>query len=223
LPFYAPKVYHANSNNYVETPMIESKFLKENIENIQRLMSIQALKHFETRNLGKLLRLSKIRQYEDGEKIIQEGDMDPWLYFLLSGKIRITKEGEEISTINRKGEIFGEMRIIDDQSRSASVHAVGPTVCLAVDTSAGDRISSSDEKEARLDFLLLLYRIFAEYITLRLRLTNEELVRAKRDAKRDGGSQAPSNAPKKESDKAVRHDPEQDQLKPRPKRYIENV
>jgi CRP/FNR family transcriptional regulator, cyclic AMP receptor protein len=222
LPFYALKAYHANSNNYVETPMIESKFLKENIENIQRLMSIQALKHFETRNLGKLLRLSKIRQYEDGEKIIQEGDMDPWLYFLLSGKIRITKEGEEISTINRKGEIFGEMRIIDDQSRSASVHAVGPTVCLAVDTSAGERISSSDEKEARLDFLLLLYRIFAEYITLRLRLTNEELVRAKRDAKRDGGSQAPSNAPRKESDRAVRHDPVQD-LKPRPKRYIENV
>jgi CRP/FNR family transcriptional regulator, cyclic AMP receptor protein len=50
--------------------MIESKYLKENIENIQRLMSIQALRHFETRNLGKLLRLSKIRQYEDGEQII---------------------------------------------------------------------------------------------------------------------------------------------------------
>jgi len=187
--------------------MIESKYLKENIENIQRLMSIQALKHFETRNLGKLLRLSKIRQYEDGEQIIQEGDMDPWLYFLLSGKIRITKEGEEISTISRKGEIFGEMRIIDDQSRSASVHAVGETVCLAVDTSAGDRLATSDEKEARLDFLLLLYRIFAEYITVRLRLTNEELVKAKRDAKRTESPQQPPAKPKS----------------PPPKRYIENL
>jgi CRP/FNR family transcriptional regulator, cyclic AMP receptor protein len=163
--------------------MIESKYLKENIENIQRLMTIQALKHFETRNLGKLLRLSKIRQYEDGEQIIQEGDMDPWLYFLLSGKIRITKEGEEISAITRKGEIFGEMRIIDDQTRSASVFAVGPTVCLAVDTSARSRLSEGEEKDERLDFLLLLYRIFAEYITIRLRLTNEELVKAKRDSK----------------------------------------
>jgi CRP/FNR family cyclic AMP-dependent transcriptional regulator len=164
--------------------MIESKYLKENIENIQRLMSIQALKHFETRNLGKLLRLSKIRQYEDGEQIIQEGDMDPWLYFLLSGKIRITKEGEDIGTISKKGEIFGEMRVVDDQSRSASVHAVGETVCLAVDTSAGNRLTTSEEKDERLDFLLLLYRIFAEYMTARLRLTNEELVRAKRDVKR---------------------------------------
>ena len=63
--------------------MIESKYLKESIENIQKLMNIPALKNFEAKNLAKLLRLSKIRQYEDGEKIIQEGDLDPWLYFLL--------------------------------------------------------------------------------------------------------------------------------------------
>ena len=147
-------------------------------------MSISALKHFETRNLGKLLRLSKIRQYEDGEMIIKEGDMDPWLYFLLSGEIKIVKEGEKIGTIARKGEIFGEMRIIDDEIRSASVHAVGKTICLAVDTSAKKRLSPTDHKDERLDFLLLLYRIFAEYMTIRLRLTNEELIKAKKEVKR---------------------------------------
>ncbi len=171
--------------------MIESKYLKENIENIQRLMSISTLKHFETRNLGKLLRLSKIRQYEDGEVIIQEGDMDPWLYFLLSGKIRVTKSGEEIGTIETKGEIFGEMRIVDDQTRSATVLSIGTTVCLAVDTSAGSRLSTSDQKDERLDFLLLLYRIFAEYMTQRLRLTNEELIRAKKEVRRLGGKVEP--------------------------------
>jgi CRP-like cAMP-binding protein len=160
--------------------MIESKYLKENLENIQKLMTIPALKNFETRSLGKLLRLSKVRQYEDGERVIQEGDLDPWLYFLLSGKIRISKENHEIGTIDRKGEIFGEMRIIDSLSRSASVYAVGQTVCLAVDTSAKDRLSSDDSVDERLDFLLLLYRIFAEYMSIRLRLTNDELIKAKK-------------------------------------------
>jgi CRP-like cAMP-binding protein len=160
--------------------MIESKYLKENLENIQKLMTIPALKNFETRSLGKLLRLSKVRQYEDGERIIQEGDLDPWLYFLLSGKIRISKENLDIGTIDRKGEIFGEMRIIDSLSRSASVYAVGPTICLAVDTSARDRLSSEDSIDERLDFLLLLYRIFAEYMSIRLRLTNDELIKAKK-------------------------------------------
>ncbi|MBT8371988.1 MAG: cyclic nucleotide-binding domain-containing protein [Deltaproteobacteria bacterium] len=160
--------------------MIESKYLKENIENIQKLMNISALSNFETKSLGKLLRLSKIRQYEDGEQIIQEGDFDPWLYFLLSGQIKISKQGVSISNIDKKGEIFGEMRVIDDERRSASVHAVGTTVCLAVDTSAKKRLSSSDDQDERVDFLLLLYRIFAEYMTARLRLTNEELIKAKK-------------------------------------------
>ncbi len=160
--------------------MIESKYLKQNIENIQKLLSISALKNFETKNLSKLLRLSKIRQYEDGETIIAEGDFDPWLYFLLSGRIRVAKEGVTISRIDKQGEIFGEMRVIDERSRSASVYAEGQTVCLAVDTAAHDRIGSDGDKDGQLDFLLLLYRIFAEYMTARLRLTNEELIKAKK-------------------------------------------
>ncbi len=164
--------------------MLESRYLKDNIENIQKLLTIPALRNFEAKSLGRLLNLSKIREYENGECIIKEGDFDPWLYFLLSGKIRVTKEGMEINTINKKGEIFGEMRIIDSLSRSASVYAVGKTICLAVDTSAKKRLSQGATQDEKLDFLLLLYRIFAEYMSIRLRATNEELIAAKKKVKR---------------------------------------
>ena len=164
--------------------MLESRYLKDNIENIQKLLAIPALRNFETKSLQKLLRLSKIREYENGELIIKEGALDPWLYFLLSGKIRVSKEGLEINTIDKKGEIFGEMRIIDSMKRSASVYAVGKTICLAVDTSAKNRISDQDPTDEKLDFLLLLYRIFAEYMSIRLRLTNDELITAKKKIKR---------------------------------------
>ena len=164
--------------------MLESRYLKDNIENLQNLLGISALKNFETKSLQKLLRLSRIREYEDGEVIIREGDLDPWLYFLLSGKIRVSKENLEINTIDKKGEIFGEMRIVDFMKRSASVVAVGKTICLAVDTSAKNRISAQDPTDEKLDFLLLLYRIFAEYMSIRLRATNEELITAKKKIKR---------------------------------------
>jgi len=160
--------------------MIESKYLKDNVQNIQRLMSIPGLKDFETRNLSKLLRLSKIREYEDGETIIREGDNDPWLFFLLSGKVKISKRGVLIGRLTEVGEIFGEMRIVDSMARSATVTADGPTVCLCVDTSARGRLARTDDRDERLDFLLLLYRIFAEYMSIRLRTTNEELIRAKK-------------------------------------------
>jgi CRP-like cAMP-binding protein len=162
--------------------MLESRYLKDNIENIQKLLTIPALRNFEAKSLGRLLNLSKIREYENGECIIKEGDFDPWLYFILSGKIRVTKEGMEINTIDKKGEIFGEMRIIDSLSRSASVYAVGKTICLAVDTSAKNRQGGT--RDEKLDFLLLLYRIFAEYMSIRLRATNEELIAAKKKVKR---------------------------------------
>ena len=73
--------------------MIESKYLKDSIHNIQKIFLIPALRKFEIKNLGKMLRLSKVRKYKDGELIIKESDTDQWFYFLLSGAIRIKKDG----------------------------------------------------------------------------------------------------------------------------------
>jgi CRP-like cAMP-binding protein len=158
--------------------MQESRYLKDNLENIQRLMSIPALRNFETSNLSRLLYLSKMREYEAGETIIREGDEDPWLYFLLEGRVRVTKKDVEMGVIGEIGDVFGEMRIIDSQSRSATVTALEPTVCLAVNTAAKDRMAGKGDRDEQLDFLLLLYRIFAEFLSIRLRLTNEELLKA---------------------------------------------
>ncbi|MDM8539641.1 cyclic nucleotide-binding domain-containing protein [Desulfococcaceae bacterium HSG7] len=163
--------------------MIESKYLQDNIQNIQKLYELPTLKHFETHSLGRLLRLSKIRQYEQGELIIKEGDTDPWLYFLLSGSVRVVKEGIGICEIDKKGEIFGEMRILDNLGRSASVYAEGTTICLAVDTLAKDRLKHDGDMDERLDLMLLLYRIFAEYMSIRLRVSNEEVLIARKENK----------------------------------------
>ena len=132
--------------------MIESKYLKDDIKNIQKLLGVPTLKKFETKNLGRLLCLSKIRQYEDGERIINEGDRDSWLYFLLSGKVRIEKEGVKITSISKEGEFFGEMRILDSLSRSASVYAEGRTVCLAVDTAAREGLITKDDERGDVEF-----------------------------------------------------------------------
>ena len=71
--------------------MRESKYLKATDENIKKLLGIPSLKEFETKDLAGLLKLSKIKQYEAGEQILEEGDIASVLYFLLSGKVRIVK------------------------------------------------------------------------------------------------------------------------------------
>ena len=76
--------------------MIESKYLKDNVQNIQKLMSIPPLRKFETESLRQLIRLAKLREYEPGEIVIEEGGEDPYVYFLLSGKVKVQKKGVPI-------------------------------------------------------------------------------------------------------------------------------
>ena len=161
--------------------MIESKYLKENTHNIQQLMAIPGLKKFKTSHLSYLLRQSKIRQYEHGEIIIKEGDKDPWYYFLLSGKVKVLKQEEEISVIDSRGEILGEMSLFDGSARSTTVRSEGKTVCLAVDSSASNRQVAEEE---RTEHLLMMYRIFMGYLTNRLRMRTEEVAESNRENKR---------------------------------------
>lgn len=156
---------------------MDQELIKENVKHLQELMASFPLRKFEEKSLKKLLRLSRVREYMEGDPIIEEGAQDPWIYFLISGKVKIERQGVEVGTIDKIGEIFGEMRILDGMGRSASVTSQGKTVCLAVNTQATGKMTSDE----RADLLLLLYRIFSEYIAIRLRLVNDELVRTKKE------------------------------------------
>ena len=71
------------------------------------------LEPFEEQELIKLLEMSKIRKYKSGECIVEEGRSDTWLYFLMYGQVRIVKSGKEVTILKRKGEVFGEMSLIN--------------------------------------------------------------------------------------------------------------
>ena len=66
--------------------------------------------------------------YKDGQVIIKEGSFGEGSYVVLSGNVRISKKvGEETVEITELGQndIFGEIGLIDRESRSASVTAAG--------------------------------------------------------------------------------------------------
>jgi CRP-like cAMP-binding protein len=160
--------------------MLESDYLKGNLSFLEKLRAIPTLSTFSEEELKGLLELSRIRKYEPGELILEEGFFDSWIYFLVSGKVKIVKHEEDISILQRKGDIFGEMSIINGSPRSASVYAVDKTVCLATDAAYIDRLSDND----RIAFCYILYRIFSEILADRLRLTTEELIKEKEENKK---------------------------------------
>lgn len=160
--------------------MLESDYLKDNMKYIQRLGHMPTIEFFSEKDIKGILELSKIRKYEPGEQILGEGMFDSWIYFLISGEVRVAKNDKDLSILNRTGDVFGEMGIIDGSPRSASVYAVDETVCLATDASYVDRLSGSD----KIAFSYILYRIFSEMLANRLRLTSEALIQAREEVER---------------------------------------
>jgi CRP-like cAMP-binding protein len=165
--------------------VIESDYLKDNRELIQKLRQIPTLKPFGEMHLPGALELSKIRKYEPGELILEEGSYDNWIYFLISGKVRIIKQEKELAVLTRRGDVFGEMGIIDGSARSASVYAIDETVCLATDSSYLDRLSGSD----KCAFGYVLFRVLSEILANRLRITSEVLIKARQEISRLQGKE----------------------------------
>jgi CRP/FNR family cyclic AMP-dependent transcriptional regulator len=157
--------------------IIDSDYLKDNEAIIRKLKTIPVLRVLEVRHLQKLLELSRLHEYPAGELILAEGSLDNRIYYLLQGKARIVKNNRELAVIRRTGDVFGEMGVIDGSARSASVYAMEPTVCLVADISSLDDL----QDESKHVFRYTLFRGFAQILANRLRMTTEELMRAREE------------------------------------------
>jgi CRP-like cAMP-binding protein len=155
--------------------MQESIFLDGNNKLLDSIKSIPVLKPFDQQELIKLFEMSKLRKYDAGECIVEEGQSDTWLYFLIHGSVRISKQRKEVAILNRKGDVFGEMGAMDSSRRSASAHAVKETACLATDIFYLEKLTGQD----KFAFGYIFYRLMSEILARRLRLTTEALMKAK--------------------------------------------
>jgi len=160
--------------------MIDTDFLKDNELIIQKLMKIPAMRALEKHHLQALLEMSEIKVFEPGEQILKEGQFDLYIFYLVSGKARIVKNGKELAIIRRTGDVFGEMGVIDGSARSASVFAVDKTVCLQTDMSAVESLYG----DSKLAFRYTIFRGFAQILANRLRMTSEELIRSRAELSR---------------------------------------
>lgn len=77
-----------------------------------------------------------IQRYANGDIIVSEGIVSNNAYIILEGKVNITKKVDKksilINSLN-KGEVFGEMGMISQSTRSASVVAVGNVTIGVID------------------------------------------------------------------------------------------
>ncbi len=154
--------------------MTADDFINDNSDTVTHLRKIPALECFTDEDLREFLRFSEIKTYAENETIIQEKTKDDRVFYLISGKAKVIKNGKELMILRRTGDVFGEIGVITGVARSATVVAAAPTMCVAIRTSEIDKL---DEKN-RLTFKYMLFRGFAEILANRLKKTTEELIEA---------------------------------------------
>jgi CRP/FNR family cyclic AMP-dependent transcriptional regulator len=97
------------------------------------LATVPLLSRLSSTQRTRLAKLATTRKYQAGSVIVRQGDTSMSFYVILSGRVRVEQElGDNQRLTLREfgpGGYFGEMGLIDDMPRSATVVAVEPTEC----------------------------------------------------------------------------------------------
>ncbi|MBE7415696.1 MAG: Crp/Fnr family transcriptional regulator [Deltaproteobacteria bacterium] len=139
--------------------------VKEDARKVKEVLALNPLfKGLEDFYITDLIPRAELRSWPGGIQVITEGDEGDAVYFIISGKVKVTLYGEEgreiVLAVLKNGDMFGEMSIMDDKPRSANVEAVTDLSCLVISKSAFLEYLSRHHK--------VYVRLFA-YLTGRLR------------------------------------------------------
>jgi len=100
----------------------------------EKISLLKGIRLFDNALPGDLKKIADVAHevsFSDEDKIIVEGDKGDSLYFVVDGKVKVLKSGTELFQLGPK-ECIGEMAMIDDQPRSASIISIGNTTLLKI-------------------------------------------------------------------------------------------
>ncbi len=135
------------------------------------MKSIDFFKIFDETELDELLSSSNVKKYNVHDWIIKEDRQADSFFVILRGKANIIKENyakakRTIGEIN-EGDCFGEMAVILQQARSASVMAGKETFIFEISADEIDGLKTETQ--------LKLYRRFAIVLATRLKVSSSKI------------------------------------------------
>lgn len=118
-----------------------------------------------------LVRLGKRRTYQPNETVMRQGEPSTSIHFILSGRVRAERsrrtDDRPVKLADLEaGAVVGEMGVVIDIPRSATVTALVPTETLELDAPNFDRLAKAYP---------ILHRVIARLLSERLRATEARL------------------------------------------------
>ncbi len=126
------------------------------IEKVMILKGSEFFRNFPGSDLAGIAALADVVYAEPGEVIFEQGAEGSAFYVVVEGAIRISRGQTDLATLGAR-EGFGEMAILDRETRSATATANVATTLLRLDRDSFDRAVESNPVVAR-----GIYRVLTE-------------------------------------------------------------
>jgi HEAT repeat protein len=126
------------------------------IEKVMILKGSEFFRYFPGSDLAGVAALADVRHVEAGETVFEQGDEGDAFYVVVQGSIKISRGSTHFATLGPR-EGFGEMAILDRDTRSATATAAEDTTLLRLDRDSFDRVVEQNPVVAR-----GIYRVLTE-------------------------------------------------------------
>jgi len=99
---------------------------------VDELRQVPLFSGLSERQLKQLARGFKEREFRPGTSMVRQGEMSGVGFFVITGgEASVSVDGMEVARLG-PGDHFGELALISEQVRSATVTAEGPLQCLVM-------------------------------------------------------------------------------------------
>ena len=109
------------------------------VEKVIILKSAEVFSAIPDNILASIASIAEEEEVSKGERIIEKGDIGDCMYLIADGKVRV-HDGERLITELGKGEIIGELAVLDPEPRSATVTALDDALLFRISKEAFDEV-----------------------------------------------------------------------------------